>query len=133
MTAVFLGLIDFKATVDNRGTFHLSNHQLDCRDQAYADWMLCACLLTDSSFHHYAYTDNRIWQELDMFSDPTTLFMLWHHDIFAPWVQQLQHDADRAYYCNRGGRTVLDQARDNLRIVVAFTLTICMPQPSWLR
>ena len=50
--------------------------------------------------------------------------MLWHHDIYAPWVQQLQHAADRAYtsICsNRGGRTVFDQARDNLRIEVAST------------
>ena len=55
------------------------------RDQAYADWILCACLLTDSCFHYYTYSDHRIWQELDIFSDPTTPFMLWHHNVFAPW------------------------------------------------
>ena len=46
-----------------------------------------------------------------MFSDPATPFVLWHHDIYAPWVQQLKHAADRAYtsICsNRGGRTVLN-------------------------
>ncbi len=66
-----------------------------------------------------------------MFSDPTTPFMLWHHDIFAPWVQQLQHDADRAYTStcsNRGGRTVLDQARDNLRREVASTFDHMHPR-----
>ena len=68
--------------------------------------MLCACLLTDSSFHHYAYTDSGISQELDIFSDPTHPFMLWQHDIFDPWVQQLQHDADTAYtsICNNRGK-----------------------------
>ena len=50
--------------------------------------------------------------------------MAWHHDTFALYVRQLQHDADRAYksICDqRGGRTVLDQARDNLGIEVAST------------
>ena len=50
--------------------------------------------------------------------------MAWHHDTFALYVRQLQHDADRAYrsICDqRGGGTVLDQARDNLRIEVAST------------
>ena len=122
--SVFPGLLDFKATVDSWGTFDLNDHQLDCRDQAYADWHLCACLLTDSCFHYYDYTDSQIWQELDIFSNPTTPFMVWHHDTFAPYVRQLQQDADRAYrsICDqRGGRTVLDQARDNLRIEVAST------------
>ena len=32
VTADFLGLINFKATVDSWGTFHLSHHQLDCLD-----------------------------------------------------------------------------------------------------
>lgn len=51
--------------------------------------------------------------------------MLWHHDVLAPWVQQLQHDAERAYksICSkREGRTALDQAGDNLGIEVASTL-----------
>ncbi len=122
--SVFPGLLSFKATVDSWGTFDLNDHQLDCRDQAYADWHLCACLLTDSTFHYWDHRDSRIWQELDIFSDPTTPFMVWHHDTFAPYVRQLQHDADRAYrsMCDqRGGRKVLDQARDNLRIEVAST------------
>ena len=122
--SVFPGLFDFKATVDSWGTFDLHDHQLDCRDQAHADWHLCACLLTDSCFHYYDYTDSQIWQELDIFSNPTTPFMVWHHDTFAPYVRQLQQDADRAYrsICDqRGGRTVLAQARDTLRIEVAST------------
>ena len=122
--SVFRGLLDFKATVDSWGTFDLNDHQLDCRDQAYADWNLCACLLTDSAFHYYDYTDSRIWQKLDIFSDPTTPFMVWHHDILAPYVRQLQHDAERAYksICEkRGGRIVLDQARTNLKIEDAST------------
>ena len=43
--------------------------------------------------------------------------MQWHHGHVAPWIWQLQVDAERAHACIRErGRTVLDQARTNLNI-----------------
>lgn len=120
--AVFPGLDQLLHRVDARGTSELSPHEEDCRNQAYVDQTLCCTLLVDSAFHYYQFIDSACWKELGIFSDCTSEWMQWHHDKFAPWVQQLQHNAERAHACigeSRGGRTVLDQARTNLNITSA--------------
>ena len=119
--AVFPGLLDFKALVDSRGKDNLTHDEEDMRMQAYVDWNLCETLLQDLPFHLWQdqSKDSSLWKALDCLEDPTSPFCVWLHDEFAPWVRQLQHDADRVHVsiCNqRGGRTVLDQARDNLKL-----------------
>lgn len=122
---MFPGLLSFKAQVDSWGDRKLSDHEVDCRNLAYVDWHLCECLLQDSTFHYYDSPDSPIWKALGIFSDPTTDFMVWHRQQFSKDVKQLQQDAVAAYYsiCSqRGGRTVLNDARDQLGIVDASTL-----------
>lgn len=105
--------------VNARGTTDLTPHEADCRNQAYVDLTLCCTLLVDSAFHYYQYPDSDCWKQLGIFSDPTSEWMQWHHDQFAPYVQQPQHGAERAHKCiaqSKGGWTVLDQAKTNLGI-----------------
>ncbi len=125
---VFPGLNQLLRRVDARGTTDLSEHEEDCRNQAYVDQALCCVLLVDSAFHFYDFMGSDCWKELGIFSDPTSEWMQWHHDQFAPWIRQLQHDAERAHACireARGGRTVLDQARTNLNIEQASATDAC--------
>lgn len=124
---MFPGLLDFKARVDSKGKSNLTPDEEDMRMQAYVDWNLCETLLQDLPFHLWEEQskDSLLWKALDCLEDPTSPFCVWLHDEFAPWVWQLQHDADRVHVSirnQRGGRTVLDQARDNLDIEVARTL-----------
>ena len=119
--AVFPGLLDFKALVDSRGKHNLTEDEEDMRMQAYVDWNLCETLLQDLPFHLWEdqSKDSPLWKALDCLEDPTSPFCVWLHDEFAPWVRQLQHDADKVHVSirnQRGGRTVLDQARDNLKL-----------------
>ena len=94
---VFPGLDRLLQRVHAKGTTELSSHEEDCRNQAYVDQALCCTLLVDSAFHYYKFKDSACWKELGMFSDCTSGWMRWHHDMFAPWVQQTQHDAERAH------------------------------------
>ncbi len=126
--AVFPGILDFKARVDSRGKNSLTHDEEDMRMQAYVDWNLCETLLQDLPFHLWEdrSKDSSLWKAFDCLEDPTSPFCVWLHDQFAPWVRQLQHDAGRVHVSihnqRGGGRTVLDQARDNLHIEVARTL-----------
>jgi len=118
----FPGLLKFKAVVDTRGSYNLSDNELDCRSLAYVDWHLCETLLTDAAFHYYDHPGSDLWQELEAFSDPTTQFMQWFTQVLAPWVQQLQRDAERAWiHISKKGRAPLDSARDALGIAKAST------------
>ena len=124
---MFPGLLIFKAQIDARGNHELICDEDDMRIQAHVDYHLCQCLLQDSAPFRWVYPDSLIWRALEVFQDPTTPFMKWHHGTLTPWVRQLQRDADsvciHASIRNmRGGRTVLDRARSNLGIEVASTL-----------
>ena len=123
--ALFPGLLAFKAQIDTRGHHELYPDEDDMRIQAHVDYHLCQCLLQDSAFFRWDCPDSPIWRALEVFQDPTTPFMRWHHDTLAPWVRQLQRDAARCHASirnMRGGRTVLDTARSNLGIEAASTL-----------
>lgn len=123
--AMFPGMLAFKAQIDARGKHELSEDEEDMIIQAHVDYHLCQCLLQDSAFFRWDYPDSPVWRALEVFQDPTTPFMKWHHDALTPWVRQLRHDADRCHasFSNmRGGRTVLDTARINLGIEKASTL-----------
>lgn len=121
---VFPGLVRLARDVHirYRENTELNDHEGDCRNQALVDQALCCTLLVDSAFHYDQFRASACWKELGIFSDPTSKWMQWHHDEFAPWVQQLQRDAERAHACIRhpnGSMTVLDQARSNLGIINA--------------
>ena len=123
--AMFPGMLAFKAQIDARGKHELPDDQEDMWFQAHVDYHLCECLLQDSAFFRWNFPNSPIWRALEVFQDPTTPFMQWHHDTLTPWVRQLQRDADRCHASirnMRGGRTVLDTARSNLGIEVASTL-----------
>lgn len=108
--AMFPGLLDFTARVDSRGKGNLADDEqdvrVDMRMQAYVDWNLCEALLQDLPFHLWEEQskDSSLWKAFDCLEDPTSPFCVWLHGQFAPWVRQLQHDADRVHVSIRNQR-----------------------------